>query len=100
MVPYQTHQEIKLMQTHYQYDQKVGAMVERVLIMGFGWGRGVGNYKDLLSINNHTRAMQEFMIMIYRDLTSKDPKPSPQKMKEPIKPDLDWTSDVKAQDRH
>lgn len=87
------------MKTHYRYDQKEESMVERVLIMGFGWGRGVRNYKDLLSIHNQARAMQEFMIMIYRDLTSKDPKPSPQEMKEAIKPYLDWISGIKAQDK-
>ena len=43
--------------------------------------------------------MQEFLIAIHRDLTGKNPKPTPEQMKEAMKPYQDWISSIAAQDR-
>jgi hypothetical protein len=37
--------------------------------------------------------MQEFLIAIHRDLTGKNPKPSPDQMKEALKPYQEWNVD-------
>lgn len=43
--------------------------------------------------------MQEFLLVIHRDLTSKSPKPSPDEMKEAMKPYLDWIAGIAAQNK-
>ena len=43
--------------------------------------------------------MNEFLIAIHRDLTSKNPSPSPEQMKEAIKPYQDWIASIAAQDK-
>jgi hypothetical protein len=43
--------------------------------------------------------MQEFLLVIYRDLTSSSPKPTPEQMKEAMKPYQDWIAGIAAQDR-
>lgn len=43
--------------------------------------------------------MQEFLLAIHRDLTSKNPKPTPEQMKESFKPYQDWISGIAAQDK-
>ena len=40
--------------------------------------------------------MQEFLIAIHRDLTSKNPKPSPEQMKEALKPYQEWIAGIAA----
>lgn len=41
--------------------------------------------------------MQEFVVIIHRDLTSENPSPSPEEMKLAIKPYLDWISKIEEQ---
>ncbi len=43
--------------------------------------------------------MNEFLIAIHRDLTSKHPSPSPDQMKEALKPYHDWIAGIAAQDK-
>jgi hypothetical protein len=43
--------------------------------------------------------MNEFLIAIHRDLTSKHPSPSPEQMKEAMKPYQDWIAGIAAQDK-
>ena len=40
--------------------------------------------------------MQEFLIAIHRDLTSKKPIPSPEQMKEAMKPYQEWIAGIAA----
>jgi hypothetical protein len=40
--------------------------------------------------------MKEFLIAIHRDLTSKNPVPTPDQMKEAMKPYQDWISSIAA----
>jgi hypothetical protein len=40
--------------------------------------------------------MQEFLIAIHRDLTGKNPKPSPDQMKEALKPYQEWIAGIAA----
>lgn len=41
--------------------------------------------------------MNEYLLVIHRDLTSKDASPSPQQMQEAIKPFQDWIGSIAAQ---
>lgn len=43
--------------------------------------------------------MQEFLVVIHRDLTSANPIPTPEQMKEALKPYQDWVAGIAAQDR-
>jgi hypothetical protein len=43
--------------------------------------------------------MNEFLIVIHRDLTSKDAKPSPEQMQAAIKPFQDWIGGIAAQNK-
>jgi hypothetical protein len=43
--------------------------------------------------------MQEFLLVIHRDLTSANPAPSPDQMKEALKPYQDWVAGIVSQDR-
>ncbi|NII29333.1 transcription initiation protein [Pseudoflavitalea sp. X16] len=43
--------------------------------------------------------MQEFLIAIHRDLTSKNPMPSPEQMKAALKPYQDWIASIAAADK-
>lgn len=43
--------------------------------------------------------MQEFLIAIHRDLTSKSPVPTPEQMKEALKPYQDWIAGIAASDK-
>ena len=43
--------------------------------------------------------MQEFLIVIHRDLTSEKPVPSVEQMKEAMKPYQDWIASIAAQDK-
>lgn len=43
--------------------------------------------------------MQEFLVVIHRDLTSENPTPSPEQMKEAMKPYQDWIAGIAAQDK-
>lgn len=43
--------------------------------------------------------MNEFLLVIHRDLTSKDAKPSPEQMQEAIKPFQDWIGGIAAQNK-
>ncbi|HTE29033.1 MAG TPA: YciI family protein [Chryseolinea sp.] len=43
--------------------------------------------------------MNEFLIAIHRDLTSKNQSPSPEQMKEAMKPYQDWIAGIAAEDR-
>ena len=43
--------------------------------------------------------MNEFLIAIHRDLTSKHPSPSSEQMKEAMKPYQDWIAGIAAQDK-
>lgn len=43
--------------------------------------------------------MQEFLLVIHRDLTSANPQPSPDQMKEALKPYQEWIAGIAAQDR-
>jgi hypothetical protein len=43
--------------------------------------------------------MQEFLIAIHRDLTGKHPAPSPEQMKEALKPYQDWIAGIAAKNQ-
>ncbi|OQP47471.1 transcription initiation protein [Niastella yeongjuensis] len=43
--------------------------------------------------------MQEFLIVIHRDLTSKKPVPTPEQMKEAFKPYQDWIAGIASSNR-
>lgn len=43
--------------------------------------------------------MNEFLIAIHRDLTSKNPSPSPEQMKEALKPYQDWIAGIAAEEK-
>ncbi|KAA2239595.1 transcription initiation protein [Chitinophaga agrisoli] len=43
--------------------------------------------------------MQEFLLVIYRDLTSDNPAPSPEQMREAMKPYQEWVASIAAQNR-
>ncbi len=43
--------------------------------------------------------MQEFLVVIHRDLTSENPVPTPEQMKEAIKPYQEWIAGIAAQDK-
>lgn len=43
--------------------------------------------------------MNEFLIAIHRDLTSKHPTPSPEQMKEAMQPYQEWIAGIAAQDK-
>lgn len=43
--------------------------------------------------------MNEFLIAIHRDLTSKHPAPTPEQMQAAMKPYQEWIADIAAQDR-
>lgn len=43
--------------------------------------------------------MQEFLVVIHRDFTSEHPTPSPEQMKEAIKPYQEWIAGIAAQDK-
>lgn len=43
--------------------------------------------------------MQEFLIVIHRDLISKNPVPTPEQMKEAFKPYQDWISGIASGNR-
>ena len=43
--------------------------------------------------------MQEFLIAIHRDLTSKNPVPTPEQMKEALKPYQDWIASIAASNK-
>ena len=43
--------------------------------------------------------MNEFLIAIHRDLTSKHPSPSPEQMKEALKPYQEWVAGIAAEDK-
>jgi hypothetical protein len=43
--------------------------------------------------------MNEFLIAIHRDLTSKDARPSPEQMQASIKPFQDWIGGIAAQNK-
>ena len=43
--------------------------------------------------------MNEFLIAIHRDLTSGHPSPSPEQMKEAMKPCQDWIASIAAEDK-
>ena len=43
--------------------------------------------------------MNEFLIAIHRDPMSKHPSPSPEQMKEAMKPYQDWIAGIAAQDK-
>lgn len=43
--------------------------------------------------------MNEFLIAIHRDLTSEHPSPSPDQMKQALKPYQDWIAGIAAQDK-
>tara|TARA_R110002051_G_scaffold314666_1_gene392000 strand:+ start:63714 stop:64070 length:357 start_codon:yes stop_codon:yes gene_type:complete len=43
--------------------------------------------------------MHEFLIMIHRDLTSKNPKPSPDQLKSAMKPYQEWIAGIGAEDQ-
>ena len=43
--------------------------------------------------------MNEFLIAIHRDLTSNNPSPSPEQMKEATKPYQDWIAGIAAEDK-
>jgi len=43
--------------------------------------------------------MQEFLIAIHRDLTSKDASPSPEQMQAAIQPFQDWIGGIAAQNK-
>jgi len=43
--------------------------------------------------------MNEFLLVIHRDLTSKDASPSPEQMQAAIKPFQDWIGGIAAQNK-
>lgn len=43
--------------------------------------------------------MQEFLILIHRDLTSEKPLPSPEQMQMALKPYQEWIAGIGAQDK-
>lgn len=43
--------------------------------------------------------MQEFLLVIHRDFTSANPTPTPDQMKEALKPYQEWVAGIAAQDR-
>jgi hypothetical protein len=43
--------------------------------------------------------MNEFLIAIHRDLTSTQPSPSPEQMKEAMKPYQDWIAGIAAENK-
>jgi hypothetical protein len=43
--------------------------------------------------------MQEFLIAIHRGLTGKDPVPTPEQMKEALKPYQDWIAGIASSNR-
>jgi len=43
--------------------------------------------------------MQEFLLAIHRDFTSENPTPTPEQMKEAMKPYQDWIAGIAAQDK-
>ena len=43
--------------------------------------------------------MSEFLIVIHRDLTSNHPSPSPEQMKEQLKPYQDWVAAIAAKNQ-
>ena len=43
--------------------------------------------------------MQEFLILIHRDLTSKNPKPSPDQLQQALKPYQEWIGGIETQAR-
>lgn len=43
--------------------------------------------------------MNEFLIAIHRDLTSKNQSPSPEQMKEALKPYQEWIASIGARDK-
>lgn len=43
--------------------------------------------------------MNEFLIAIHRDLTSKNPNPSPEQMKAALKPYQDWIAGIAGQNK-
>ncbi|TLV03843.1 YciI family protein [Dyadobacter luticola] len=43
--------------------------------------------------------MQEFLLAIHRDITSKDASPSPEQMQAAIKPFQDWIGSIAAQNK-
>ncbi|MDP5201899.1 YciI family protein [Flavobacterium sp. DG2-3] len=43
--------------------------------------------------------MQEFLVVIHRDFTSEKPVPTPEQMKDAIKPYQDWIAGIAAQDK-
>lgn len=43
--------------------------------------------------------MNEFLIAIHRDLTSKNPMPTPEEMKEAMQPYQEWIAGIAAQDK-
>ncbi len=43
--------------------------------------------------------MKEFLIAIHRDLTGKSPMPSPEQMKEAMKPYQEWIAGIAAADK-
>jgi hypothetical protein len=43
--------------------------------------------------------MQEFLIAIHRDLTGKNPVPSPDQMREALKPYQEWIAGIAAADK-
>lgn len=43
--------------------------------------------------------MQEFLLVVHRDLTSANPTPTPEQMKEALRPYQEWIAGIAAQDR-
>lgn len=43
--------------------------------------------------------MQEFLLVIHRDLTSANPAPTPEQMKEALKPYQEWVAGIAAENR-
>jgi hypothetical protein len=50
-------------------------------------------------IHNILEAMNEFLLVIHRDLKSKDASPSPEQMQQAIKPFQDWIGGIAAQNK-
>jgi hypothetical protein len=49
--------------------------------------------------NFNLKRMNEFLLIIHRDLTSKDATPSPEQMQQSIKPFQDWVGGIAAQNK-